>query len=58
MNQRGIHATKQVFMALVNSYAACGNLEKAKQVWYKYHTWHYDYWDLKGNRGIVRALNI
>ncbi|KAK8464182.1 hypothetical protein PHAVU_011G140050 [Phaseolus vulgaris] len=32
MNQRGIHATKQVFMALVNSYAACGNLEKAKQV--------------------------
>ncbi|XP_047147833.1 pentatricopeptide repeat-containing protein At4g04790, mitochondrial-like isoform X2 [Vigna umbellata] len=33
MKQSGIQPTKQVFMALVHSYAACGNLEKAKQVW-------------------------
>jgi len=33
MKQSGIQPTKQVFMALVNSYAACGKLEKAKQVW-------------------------
>ncbi|XP_022634392.1 pentatricopeptide repeat-containing protein At4g04790, mitochondrial isoform X2 [Vigna radiata var. radiata] len=32
MKQSGIQPTKQVFMALVHSYAACGNLEKAKQV--------------------------
>ncbi|KAK8471692.1 hypothetical protein PHAVU_003G295700 [Phaseolus vulgaris] len=32
MKQYQIHATKEVFMALVNSYAACGKLEKAKQV--------------------------
>ncbi|XP_027911022.1 pentatricopeptide repeat-containing protein At4g04790, mitochondrial-like isoform X3 [Vigna unguiculata] len=32
MKQSGIQPTKQVFMALVNSYAACGKLEKAKQV--------------------------
>ncbi|KAG2397006.1 Pentatricopeptide repeat-containing protein [Vigna angularis] len=31
MKQSGIQPTKQVFMALVHSYAACGNLEKAKQ---------------------------
>jgi len=35
MKQYQIHATKEVFMALVNSYAACGKLEKAKQVWCK-----------------------
>ncbi|KAK7345976.1 hypothetical protein VNO80_20489 [Phaseolus coccineus] len=32
MKQYQIHPTKQVFMALVKSYAACGKLEKAKQV--------------------------
>ncbi|WVZ03720.1 hypothetical protein V8G54_024526 [Vigna mungo] len=31
MKQYRIQPTKQVFMALVHSYAACGNLEKAKQ---------------------------
>ncbi|KAK7262647.1 hypothetical protein RJT34_30222 [Clitoria ternatea] len=32
MTQSGVPVTKQVFMALINSYAACGNFEKAKQV--------------------------
>lgn len=32
LKQSGIQASKQIFMALVSSYAACGNLEKAKQV--------------------------
>ncbi|XP_028237932.1 pentatricopeptide repeat-containing protein At4g04790, mitochondrial-like isoform X2 [Glycine soja] len=32
MKQSGVHATKQIFMALINSYAASGKLEKAKQV--------------------------
>ncbi|KAL6129222.1 hypothetical protein ACLB2K_072575 [Fragaria x ananassa] len=32
MKQSGIHATKQVFMALINAYAACGQFDKAKQV--------------------------
>ncbi|XP_024200345.1 pentatricopeptide repeat-containing protein At4g21880, mitochondrial [Rosa chinensis] len=32
MKRSGIQVTKQVFMALVNAYAACGQFEKAKQV--------------------------
>ncbi|KHN27972.1 pentatricopeptide repeat-containing protein At4g04790, mitochondrial-like [Glycine soja] len=32
LKQSGIVATKQIFMALVNAYAACGQLEKAKKV--------------------------
>ncbi|KAJ1393174.1 Tetratricopeptide-like helical domain superfamily [Sesbania bispinosa] len=32
LKQSGIRATKQIFMALINAYAACGQLEKAKQV--------------------------
>ncbi|XP_050369778.1 pentatricopeptide repeat-containing protein At4g04790, mitochondrial isoform X2 [Argentina anserina] len=32
MTQSRIQVTKQVFMALVNAYAACGQFEKAKQV--------------------------
>ncbi|XP_061341805.1 pentatricopeptide repeat-containing protein At4g21880, mitochondrial-like [Gastrolobium bilobum] len=32
LKQSGIKATKQIFMALINAYAACGQLEKAKQV--------------------------
>nr|XP_011460991.1 PREDICTED: pentatricopeptide repeat-containing protein At4g21880, mitochondrial-like isoform X2 [Fragaria vesca subsp. vesca] len=32
MKQSGIQATKHVFMALINAYAACGQFEKAKQV--------------------------
>ncbi|PNY06985.1 PPR containing plant-like protein [Trifolium pratense] len=32
MKQSGVNPTKQIFMALINGYAACGELEKAKQV--------------------------
>jgi pentatricopeptide repeat protein len=32
MKQSGTAPTKQIFMALINGYAACGELEKAKQV--------------------------
>ncbi|XP_027346358.1 pentatricopeptide repeat-containing protein At4g04790, mitochondrial-like [Abrus precatorius] len=32
MKQCGVQPTKQIFVALINSYAACGNLERAKQV--------------------------
>nr|KYP55327.1 hypothetical protein KK1_001538 [Cajanus cajan] len=32
MQQARVQATKQIFMALINSYATCGKLEKAKQV--------------------------
>ncbi|KAL2589776.1 hypothetical protein AAZV13_13G249700 [Glycine max] len=32
LKQSGIVATKQIFMALINAYAACGQLEKAKKV--------------------------
>ncbi|GAU46174.1 hypothetical protein TSUD_93610 [Trifolium subterraneum] len=32
LKQSGTHPTKQIFMALINGYAACGELEKAKQV--------------------------
>ncbi|CAJ1978735.1 unnamed protein product [Sphenostylis stenocarpa] len=32
MNQSGVPPTKQIFMALIDSYADCGKLEKAKQV--------------------------
>ena len=32
MKQYGISDTKQVFKALVNAYAACGQFEKANQV--------------------------
>nr|XP_011469580.1 PREDICTED: pentatricopeptide repeat-containing protein At4g21880, mitochondrial-like isoform X2 [Fragaria vesca subsp. vesca] len=32
MKRSRIHATKQVFMALINAYAACGQFDKAKQV--------------------------
>ncbi|CAJ2650451.1 unnamed protein product [Trifolium pratense] len=31
MKQSGVNPTKQIFMALINGYAACGELEKAKQ---------------------------
>ncbi|KAK7401902.1 hypothetical protein VNO78_13754 [Psophocarpus tetragonolobus] len=32
LKQSGIVATKQIFVALINAYAACGQLEKAKKV--------------------------
>ncbi|OIW03158.1 hypothetical protein TanjilG_11795 [Lupinus angustifolius] len=32
LKQSGVKATKQIFIALINAYAACGQLEKAKQV--------------------------
>ncbi|XP_040863643.1 pentatricopeptide repeat-containing protein At4g04790, mitochondrial isoform X2 [Glycine max] len=32
IKQSGVQATKQIFMALINSYAASGKMEKAKQV--------------------------
>ncbi|RYR56644.1 hypothetical protein Ahy_A05g022323 isoform E [Arachis hypogaea] len=32
LKESGIKPTKQIFMALINAYAACGQLEKAKQV--------------------------
>lgn len=32
LKESGTVATKQIFMALINAYAACGQLEKAKQV--------------------------
>ncbi|KAE9599793.1 hypothetical protein Lal_00045672 [Lupinus albus] len=32
LKQSGVEATKQIFIALINAYAACGQLEKAKQV--------------------------
>ncbi|KAL2331576.1 hypothetical protein Fmac_019157 [Flemingia macrophylla] len=32
LKQSGIVASKQIFMALINAYAACGQLEKAKKV--------------------------
>lgn len=32
MKQSGIQFTKQIFMALIHAYAACGQFEKAKQV--------------------------
>lgn len=32
MKRSGIQVSKQIFMALVNAYATCGQFEKAKQV--------------------------
>lgn len=29
-----MHVTKQTYMALINAYAGCGHIEKAKQVTY------------------------
>ncbi|KAI4333810.1 hypothetical protein L6164_018571 [Bauhinia variegata] len=32
LKQSGVHATKQIYIALINAYASCEQLEKAKQV--------------------------
>jgi hypothetical protein len=32
MKVAGIQVSKQIFMALINAYATCGQFEKAKQV--------------------------
>lgn len=33
MKKSEIKFTKQIYMALVNAYAACGEFEEAKKVW-------------------------
>jgi hypothetical protein len=32
MKHSGVQATKHIYMALINAYAACGQFERAKQV--------------------------
>lgn len=37
MKHSGVSATKHIFMALINAYAACGKFERAKQVCFNCH---------------------